>query len=73
MQGADCWGRTLVVLFSTTSALSNSQGLTDFPTRGHPFHMKRVCALYHIEWLDDVIVTSHCSIFVVMTRLHDVT
>ena len=38
MQGANCQGRTLVVLFSTMSAASGSQGLPDFPNKGHPFY-----------------------------------
>ena len=62
MQGAKYQERTLVVLFSTTSAVSGSQGLTDFPNKGHPFYTKIVCALHHLEWLYDV-----------MTRLDDIT
>ena len=58
MQGANCQGRTLVVLFSATSAMSGSQGLTDFPDKGPPFYTKIVCALHHLEWLDDVMMTS---------------
>ena len=73
MQGTNCQGRTLVVIFSAMSALSDSQGLTDFLTRGHPFYIKIVCALHHMEWLDNVIVTSQYSMFVIMTRLDDVT
>ena len=70
MQGANCWGRTLVVLFSTTSAVSGSQGLTEFPIKEHPFYTKIVCALRHLEQSDDVIMTFH---LVIMTRLDDVT
>ena len=58
MQGANCQGRTLVVLFSTTSAVSGSQGLTDFPDKGHPFYTEIVCVLHHLEWLDDVMMMS---------------
>ena len=32
-----------------------------------------MCALHHVEQLDDVIVTSRRSMFVIMTRLDDVT
>ena len=58
MQGANCQGSTLVVLFSTTSVTSGSQGLTDFPDKGHPFYTKVVCVLCHLEWLDDIIMMS---------------
>ena len=69
MQGANCWGRTLVALFSTTSATSGSQGLTDFPNKGHPFYTEITCALCHLEWPDDV-MTFHP---VVTTRLDGIT
>ena len=69
VQGANCQGRTLIVLFSTTSAASGSQGLTDFPDKGHSFYTKIKCALHHLEWLDDV-MTFHP---VIRTRLDDVT
>ena len=62
MQGANCSGRTLVVLFLTTSAMSGSQGLTDFPNKGHPFYTKIVCALHHLEWSDDIMIMSQHSI-----------
>ena len=58
MQGANCQGRTLVVLFSTISAVSGSQGLTDFPSKGHPFYTKIMCALRHLERLDDIMMIS---------------
>ena len=58
MQGANCQGRTLVVLFSTMSAASGNQGLTDSSDKGHPFYTKIMCALHHCEWLDDVMMTS---------------
>ena len=58
MQGANCWGRTVVVLFSTTSAMSGSQGLTDFPNKGHPFYTEIVCVLHHLEQLGDVMMMS---------------
>ena len=46
MQGAICWGRTLVKLFSTTSAMSGSLGLTDFPDKEAPFYTKdNVCTM----------------------------
>ena len=61
MLGANCWGRTLVVLFPTTSAVSGSQGLTDFPNKGHPFYTEIMCALRHLEWLSDVMMMSWCS------------
>ena len=70
MQGANCWGRTLVVLFSTMSVASGSQGLTDFPDKGHPFYIKTVCVLlHHLEWSDDVMMFHP----VIMTRLYDIT
>ena len=69
MQGAKCWGRTLVVLFSTMSAVSGSQGLTDFPDKGHPLYIKIMCPLHHLEQLDDV-MTFHP---VFTTRLDDIT
>ena len=69
MQGANCWGRTLVVLFSTMSATSGSQGLTDFPDKGHHLYTKIMCALHHLEWSDDI-MTFHP---VITTRLDDVT
>ena len=56
MQGTNCWGRTLVVLFSTMSVTSDSQGLTDFPDKGHPFYTKLVCVQPHLEWSDDVMM-----------------
>ena len=58
MQGANCQGRTLVVLFSTTSAASGSQGCSDFPNKGHPLYTKKTCALHHLEQSDDVMMTS---------------
>ena len=58
MQGAKCWGRTLVVLFSTMSAMSGSQGLTDFPNNGHPFYTEIMCALCHLEWSDNIMMMS---------------
>ena len=58
VQGANCLGRTLVVLFSTMSAASGSQGLTDFPDKGHPYYIKIMCALCHLEQLDDIMMTS---------------
>ena len=58
VQGANCWGRTLVVLFSTTSAVSGSQGLTDSSNKGHPFYTKITCALHHLEWSDDIMMMS---------------
>ena len=58
MQGTNCWGRTLVVLISAMSAMSGSQGLTDFPDKGHPFYIEIVCALHHLEWSDDVMMMS---------------
>ena len=45
LEGANCLGRTLVVLFPTTSTASGSQGLTDFPDKGHPLYTKITCAL----------------------------
>ena len=69
MQGTNCWGRTLIILFSTMSVTSGSQGLTDFLTKATPFYTKIVCALHHLEWSDDV-MTFHP---VMMTRLDDVT
>ena len=58
MQGANCQGRTLVVLFLTTSTMSGSQGLTDFPDKGHPFYTEIVCAPHHLEWSDDIMMMS---------------
>ena len=58
MQGANSWGRTLVVLFSTTSAMSGSHGLTSFPNEGHPFYTEIVCAVHHLEWSDDIMMMS---------------
>ena len=69
MLSADYWGRTLVVLFSTLSATSGSQGLNDFPDKGHPFYTDIVCALHHLEWSDDVMMFHP----VIMTGLDDVT
>ena len=62
MQGATCQGRTLVVLFSTTSVVSGSQGLTDFPDKGHPLHTKITYAQCHLEQSDDVMMMSGHSI-----------
>ena len=69
VQGANFQGRTLVVLFSTTSATSGSQGLTDFPNKGHPLYTQITCALHHLEWSDDI-MTFHP---VITTRVDDVT
>ena len=69
MQGANSQGRTLIVLFSTMSAASGSQGLTDFPNKGLPFDTEIVCVLRHLEWLDDVMMFHP----VVMTGLDDIT
>ena len=54
--------RTLVVLFPTMSVTSGSQGLTDFPNKGHPFYTKVECALCYLEWSDDILMTSWHSI-----------
>ena len=44
MRGANCQGRTLVTLFSATSAVSGSLGLTDFSNKEPPFYTKdNVC------------------------------
>ena len=69
VQGANCQGRTLVLLSSTMSATPGSQGLTDFPDKGHPFYTKITCALCHLEQSDDVMMFHT----VIMTRLDDVT
>ena len=58
MQGANSRGKTLVVLSSATSTPSGSQGLTDFTTRSSLFYTEIMCILRHLEWLDDVMMTS---------------
>ena len=58
MQGANSQGRTLVVLPSTMSMLSGSQGLTDFMTRISPFYTEITCVLCHLEQSDNVMMMS---------------
>ena len=56
--------------------MSGSQGLTDFPDKGHPFYTKIVCALHHLEWSDDVMKMSQHSILSSRQDLmtsHDIT